>query len=53
MKLATGRGIRSFRKGVNSGSSRKAIILATINVIRNTRPKYSKAMQAANANYRT
>ncbi len=49
MKLATARGIRSFRKGVTSGSSRNAIVIATTMVMKNTRPKYSSATVAATA----
>ena len=50
MKLATERGIRSFRKGVTNGSSRKAMVMATTMVMKNTRPKYSSATLAATAN---
>ena len=44
------RGIRNFMKGVTSGSSRNAIVIATTMVMKNTRPKYSNATAAATAN---
>ena len=47
MKLATARGSRNFTNTVTIGSSRKAIVIAITTVMKNTRPKYSRAMLAA------
>ena len=49
MKLATARGSRSFTNAVTTGSSRKAIVIATTMVMKKTRPKYSIATHAATA----
>src|SRR5258708_26709533 len=48
-KLDSGLGSRSFTRSVTSGSSRNAMMIAMTMVMSKTRPKYSRAMAAANA----